>query len=315
MKNTFKQFIYFGIFFSILNACQSKEEKKTLYQETSNKNIANNEYVGKWLLINKENSNYYHCTDADRFVEINSNIIHDHTPMEDSNFNIDHTKIQGNKIFFYVDKQENSYYILDWVDKEKGIISYQFNDYAPTLFINENKIKTIKNKACQQKKKSCEINNASKEYKFMIEAAQFSNDKEQKNLTSAWIIVTNKRNNKKQEIYFEPNSWIEYSDLPCDKFIINDFNFDGLEDFAFVWDNGGNAGQLYEYYIQDKNGSFAPIDSFPLQHGVLAEDINSKDKTITTKKPVGCCNINITQYKYNSDGTWKTTSKQEKINE
>ena len=40
--------------------------------------------------------------------------------------------------------------------------------------------------------------------------------------------------------------------------------FDNLEDFAIVWDEGGNAGKLYEYYFQDKNGNFSILDTFLL---------------------------------------------------
>ena len=101
--------------------------------------------------------------------------------------------------------------------------------------------------------------------------------------------------------------------MPCDSFTVEDFNFDGLEDFAFVWDEGGNAGKLYEYYFQDKNGNFSPLDSFPLQHAMLAEDINVANKTITTKSVVGCCHFNVNTYKLNLNKNWETTSLQEKI--
>ncbi|WP_353150184.1 hypothetical protein [Chryseobacterium sp.] len=122
----------------------------------------------------------------------------------------------------------------------------------------------------------------------MVEAGEYTNEKEQKYPISAWIIITDKKNKKSQEIHFEPNSWTTYSDLPCNSFFVKDFNFDGLEDFTIVWDQGGNAGKLYEYYFQDKNGIFSTIDSFPLQHGMLAEDIDVTNKTIITQSIAGC---------------------------
>ena len=104
-----------------------------------------------------------------------------------------------------------------------------------------------------------------------------------------------------------------YSDLPCNDFIVKDFNFDGLEDFAIVWDNGGNGGELYEYYFQHKSGMFSPTDSFPLQHGMLAEDINIANKTITTQSVVGCCHYNLNTYNLKSNGNWEVLSEQKEL--
>ncbi|MDR3025164.1 XAC2610-related protein [Chryseobacterium sp.] len=300
---------FLWLFLSILISCQTKDENKIT--DKNNQKEANiDSYYGKWLLINKENSKYYYCTDADRFITISKNKIYDHTPMEDSDFNIDHIKNKGNQTYLYIDKQESSYYILSWIDEAKGIISCKLNEYDTNLFIVEKKIKTIENKSCQPKNKSCVFNDVSGRYKFSFEAGEYRNDKEQKYPISAWIIITDKKNKKPQEIHFEPNSWANYSDLPCEKFIIKDFNFDGLEDFAVVWDNGGSSGELYEYYLQDKNGIFLPRDSFPLQHGMLAEDINTVNKTLTTQSIIGCCHYNLNTYKLNSTGNWETSSEQ-----
>ncbi len=234
--------------------------------------------------------------------------------MENSNFTIDHIKNKGNQTYLYIDKKESSYYILNWIDKEKGIISCKLNDYDTNLFIAEKKIKTIENKSCQPKNKFCTFNATNRRYKFTLEAGEYADDKKQKYPISAWIIITDKKNTKPQEIHFEPNSWATYSDLPCENFIIKDFNFDGLEDFAIVWDDGGNGGELYEYYFQDKNGIFSPTDSFPLQHGILAEDIDVANKVITTQSIVGCCHYNLNIYKLKSNGSWETSSKQQNIN-
>ena len=70
---------------------------------------------------------------------------------------------------------------------------------------------------------------------------------------------------------------------------------------------------MYEYYFQDKNGNFSILDTFPLQHGILAEDINIENKTVTTKSIVGCCHYNLNKYKLNANGSWLTSSKQIEI--
>lgn len=296
----------------MLSSCQTKDEKNPI----DNKQVEtdNNSYIGKWLPIDKNNEKYYYCTDSNKFIEVGKNTIYDHTPMENSNFSINHVRNEGNETYLYLDKQESSYYILNWIDREQGIISCKLNDYDTNLFIIEKKLNTIENKSCQQKSKSCNISDVFNKYKFILEAGEYRNDKEQKYPVSAWITVTNLKNKKSQEIYFEPNSWSVYSDLPCNDLIIKDFNFDGLEDFAFVWDNGGSSGKLYEYYFQDKNGNFSPADSFPLQHGILAEDISKANKTITVQSIVGCCHINLNQYKLNSNGRWETSSEQHELN-
>lgn len=296
----------------IVISCQSKDEKR-INNDSSSEKTSKNLYEGKWFLINKEKGKYYHCTDDDRFFEVSKDKIYDHTSMEDSSFNIDHIKNEGDKIFLYIDKQESSYYTLNWIDKNKGIISYQFNSYEPSLFMIEKNINNIENRTCLTKTKGCELNNLSNRYKFTIETEDYSNEKEQKYPISAWIIVTDKQNKKSQEIHFEPNSWTVYKDLPCQDFIVKDFNFDGLEDFAMVWDEGGNTGKLYEYYFQDKNGDFSIIDSFPLQHGMLAEDISIPNKTITTQSIVGCCYSNLNIYKLKADGKWVFSSEQQEL--
>jgi len=221
MKNILSKLSYIGIIISIISSCQSKEEKQTDNNDYS-ENRGSTLYTGKWLLINKDGNKYHHCSDADRFFEIDKNKIYDHTPMEDSNFNIDHIKEKGNQTFFYIDKQESSYCILKWVDKNKGIISYQFNNYEPSLFIAEKKIKSIENKTCHTKTKSCKFNNLSSKYKFTVEAGEYKNEEAQAYPISAWIIVTDKKSEKSQEIHFEPNSWSTYTDLPCNSFFVKD---------------------------------------------------------------------------------------------
>ncbi|ROI03571.1 MULTISPECIES: hypothetical protein [unclassified Chryseobacterium] len=92
------EFAYIVLLISIINSCQSKEGKPTDNSKHSEDIV--NSYAGKWFPINKEGNKYYYCTDTDRFFEINKNKIYEHTPMEDSNFNIEHTKSKGNQTFF-----------------------------------------------------------------------------------------------------------------------------------------------------------------------------------------------------------------------
>jgi len=313
MKNRLRRLRYLSLLLFTTFCCQSKEEKEANITFSSEA-ATNKSYFGKWFLVNKYSDSYYYCTDSDRLFELGKNKIFDHTPVEDSHFNIDHVKTRDERTYFYIDQQETSYYILKWIDKSKGIISYQFNNYDPILFVSEKDRKRIDSKTCNTKIKSCQFNDLSNNYKFSVEESEYQDEKAQKYPTAAWIIITNKKKSKiAQEIRFEPNSWAIYSELPCDGFIVKDFNFDGLEDFAIVWDDGGNAGRLYEYYFQDKEGNFSTSTSFPLQHGVLADDVDNVKKTITTASPVGCCSINVNTYILRSNGTWEGSTRQEKL--
>lgn len=195
----------------------------------------------------------------------------------------------------------------------KSNISYESNNHEPNLFISEKRLEGIEKRSDEPKSKSCTLDNLSAQYSFIWKATAYSNEKDQEYPTSALIIIKSKQNGKEQEIYFEPNSWTSYKDLPCNELVVKDFNFDGLEDIAIVWDEGGNAGKIYEYYFQDKNGAFSLVESFPLQHGMLAEEFDAAHKTITTRSIVGCCHANINTYKLKPNGSWESLSEQKEI--
>lgn len=55
------------------------------------------------------------------------------------------------------------------------------------------------------------------------------------------------------------------------------------------------------------------MDSFPLQHGMLAEDINLANKTITIQSIIGCCLTNTNMYRLTDQGNWETSSEQREI--
>ncbi|SHM54696.1 XAC2610-related protein [Chryseobacterium polytrichastri] len=311
MRYKLKTVVYSILSITTINSCQSKENNEKVKLVESHETP----FLGKWQSIRKNDKKYYLCTDDDNFLTVNKNNISNHTPMEDSKFHIHHTKKIGERIYLYFDKEESNHYIFSWVDKVKGIASWKLNNYDANLFINEKQIKAVENKKCESNEMSCKLNDLSTKFNFKIEASDYSDEKNKKYPITAWIIIINKnKDSKPQEIHFEPNSWSTYSNLPCDNFIVKDYNFDGLEDFAFVWDSGSSAGKLYEYYFQDKNEKFNLADSFPLQHGLLAKELSIEEKTIKISNSVGCCSLNISTFKLKSDGIWETFTEQKKIN-
>lgn len=97
-------------------------------------------------------------------------------------------------------------------------------------------------------------------------------------------------------------------------FIVADYNFDGLEDFAVLNYEGGNGGPLYAYFLQDRQGHFSREPAFPLQEGVFPKKIDPKTKTLTISGPVGCCSINTAVYQLKANNKWTMiSSKQEKM--
>lgn len=89
-------------------------------------------------------------------------------------------------------------------------------------------------------------------------------------------------------------------------FIVADFNFDGLEDFAVKIDIGGNGGPLYYYFIQGEDEKFYKssylsdiVKFFPIE-------INQKKKTITTYLHANTYQQHRRIFKYNQKAKkWK----------
>jgi hypothetical protein len=68
--------------------------------------------------------------------------------------------------------------------------------------------------------------------------------------------------------------------------------------------------ELYWVLVQIDNPK--DYDTFPLQHGMLTEDINITNKTIT-QSIIGCCKVNNNVYLLTNNGNWKTSSQQREI--
>jgi len=89
-------------------------------------------------------------------------------------------------------------------------------------------------------------------------------------------------------------------------FIVADFNFDGLEDFAIKRDPGGNGGPLYAYFLQAEDKKFYKssylsnlVEFFPIE-------INIIKKTITTLVHANAYQKNKRTFKYNPKAKkWK----------
>ncbi|WP_426473230.1 XAC2610-related protein [Chryseobacterium balustinum] len=106
------------------------------------------------------------------------------------------------------------------------------------------------------------------------------------------------------------NQKINKQNLP--EFIIVDINFDGLEDFVIANYVGGNAGTLYAYFIQDKDGKFKIDHYLTDQVSFFPRNIDFKNKTLTFLHLSGCCSQVNFKVKLQNSNKWKQTFYEEK---
>ena len=106
------------------------------------------------------------------------------------------------------------------------------------------------------------------------------------------------------------NQKINKQNLP--EFIIVDINFDGLEDFVIANYVGGNAGTLYAYFIQDKEGKFKIDHYLTDQVRFFPRNIDFKNKTLIFLHLSGCCSQVNFKVQLQNSNKWKQTFYEEK---
>ena len=101
-------------------------------------------------------------------------------------------------------------------------------------------------------------------------------------------------------------------DLDEGDFIVGDFNFDNIEDFAIKIDSGNNSGPSYGFYI--KQGIGYKLDRFLTKEvRFLPEELNNVNNTITTNIIIGCCSTRERVYQYISrNKRWVILSSEDK---
>jgi hypothetical protein len=96
--------------------------------------------------------------------------------------------------------------------------------------------------------------------------------------------------NKKREIF----------DNDFGDFIVADFNFDALEDFAVKRCSGGNGGPLYEYFIQDSTGVFHKDIFLTNEVAFFPSEIDENNKLLKTYVHANVYGVNEHIYKYDT---------------
>lgn len=180
-----------------------------------------------------------------------------------------------------------------------------------------------------------ELNNNSFEKKVEEDKSYFNNldfvvsliKTDEDDRPSKFKIKITRKNKTSQDIIYSPGIWpaindsinltrIDYfnSDNEIKEgienyhdFIVADFNFDDLKDFAILYDYGGNGGPIYSYFFQNKDGKFTEDEKFPLNKGFFPKIMDKTNKKLTIIRPQGCCKTNTTIFQLKGN-KWKIVS-------
>lgn len=162
-------------------------------------------------------------------------------------------------------------------------------------------------------------------FTYFVKTVSYTEDKKPKTIQ----IKIRGKNAQNQSINFNPedlysapeeaisffndpniNQIINKQNLP--EFIIADLNFDGLEDFAISNYVGGNAGTLYAYFIQNKDGKFNLDPYLTDKIRFFPRNIDFKNKTLTFLHLSGCCSQVNFKVQLQNTNKWKQTFYEEK---
>ncbi|MDM1346658.1 hypothetical protein HX017_15815 [Myroides marinus] len=293
---------------------QKKEEHGDIEPYVQNdvvesKIIIDNDYLYTvFIEIVKEDGKYYYCTEGVETIEIEETIIKNYSLGEEDKSIIYNSKVLGNNTYFYLNDNNTSYYILRWENKEMGIVEVRLNDRESQFFINKDKLNNIPHKTCAPPKEFCLYSDENKEFEFKVQVNQYRDNIKQLIPQTLSINITKNSTQEQQEIIYEYEDRYVFGKFSCESFEVNDYNFDGLADFAVMWDGGGNGGSLYEYYFQDKySGQFVKDEDFPLQQRTLVTEIDKKNKTLMTLHPSGALYVSKGLLKHLEDGSWEVS--------
>lgn len=236
--------------------------------------------------------------------------------------------LKHTNIYFSLELKNRTAYgqwvYISYIDSSKRVKKGYVYDYFLDMSIDMKKLGiTITNAIKKFKEnKDCIIENVSTEFLFSIQGLSYSEeDFNRVERVRIEIQGITDKNTTFQRIEYKPSHWMIYDEVPCyatnyfeikknntpreignlGLLIIWDYNVDGLQDFAIMSDQGGNAGSWYTFYMQQMDGSFK-IEDYPFS--LFPTNIDYKKKTITEIHPLGCCKLSGASYK-KENNKWK----------
>lgn len=181
------------------------------------------------------------------------------------------------------------------------------------------------------KSNHCEQSKLSNQFDLSIDFKRYSDTIEQRDSCFLTVYVKDKRTKATIDHFSMESSYLfSFMFLSCDsmtsyttKFkadrtgrdnyfgdiVVEDFNFDGIEDIAVINDAGGNSGPFYSFYIQNNAGKFKKDDFLTDSVSVYPSEINSKNKTLATYGHAGACGVGKHTFKLDKiKNTWTVES-------
>ncbi|KOS05049.1 hypothetical protein AM493_02625 [Flavobacterium akiainvivens] len=164
----------------------------------------------------------------------------------------------------------------------------------------------------------CTYTNLSKQLDFTVKAKRFeyANTSDSVDVDVTVII---KKGGRKSNVHFGTHSFYDDSYAQCgnvrsyttgvnkDKetlnndygdLIVADFNFDGSDDFALKYDGWSNSGPGYNFYLQQKDGSFIKDDYLSEKVFYCPESVDASKKELTVSAISGAVGMNRRTYRY-----------------
>lgn len=159
---------------------------------------------------------------------------------------------------------------------------------------------------------SLEVNQTNRDSsKISIEIFEKASNKiiDRINVNSQWLIIPPMFSDCQNVRSFSTGVNVdkEIIDNEFGDFIVSDFNFDNLDDFAIAIDNGGNGGTIYSFYIQKANRKFE-LEKF-LSETMLRFPVSfdRKNETLTTSVHANAYGNSETVFQLRN-GKWKQIS-------
>lgn len=166
----------------------------------------------------------------------------------------------------------------------------------------------------------CEQNALSKQFNLAIETNKFHDAKNDIDSTEIILYIKDKKTSKVlSKIIYSSTFLLSDDFLNCDSLVsfttkfnskkeiidsyigdlvIDDLNFDGLDDILVVKESGGSSGPIYNFYIQSKGKKFV-LDKYLTETVMYFPYTDKKTKTITSYSVGGVCYIGERTFKYN----------------